>query len=74
MRRKHIVRGALTVGDTWIFLIVVMNANGDGAKYWKSDDIGILTTTPPKDETITSPWPDVIAGILAHWVGLSLYH
>ena len=47
-----------------------MNANGDGAKYWKSDDVGILTTTPPKDETMASPWPDVIAGILADWVGI----
>jgi len=65
---KNTVRGALTVGDTWIFLVLVMNSDGDGANYWESDDIGILTTTPPRDATITSPWPDVIAGILAHWM------
>ncbi|KAF8323470.1 uncharacterized protein EI90DRAFT_3130339 [Cantharellus anzutake] len=65
---KSVVRGALTVGDRWIFLIIVMNANGDGAKYWKSRGIGVLTTTPPEDTAITSPWPDVIAGILAHWM------
>ena len=45
-----------------------MNPDGDGAKYWVSEEISILTRKPPNTMEITSPWPDVIAGILVHWV------
>jgi len=69
--RKDAIRGALTSGDVWIFLILVINANGDGAKYWKSRGIEALSPNPPYGRTAISPWPDVIVGILAHWVGFS---
>ncbi|CAA7266397.1 unnamed protein product [Cyclocybe aegerita] len=67
-KMKPVVCGVLTVGDTWIFLVVVMNSNSDGAKYWQSEEISILTLTPPGHARITSPWPDVVAGILADWM------
>jgi len=48
-----------------------MNPGGDGAKYWQSDKIGILDTAGVRRlAMIPSPWPDAVAGILAHWVGL----
>jgi len=53
-----------------MFLIIVMNPDGDGARYWRSNDTRILTETPPGCAEITPPWPDIIAGILADWVGL----
>jgi len=53
-----------------MFLVVVMNPDGDGAKYWQSREISIFTKTPPGCTEITPPWPDVIAGILADWVDL----
>ena len=34
--------------------------------------IGNLRKVPPGDATITPPWPDVVAGILAHWVDVLL--
>lgn len=47
-----------------------MNPGGDGAKYWVSKPIGILTRQFLGHPVIASPMPDVIADILAHWVGL----
>jgi len=51
-----------------------MNPNGDGAKYRRSEEILILTAVPPRRKTATSPWPDIIAGILADWVRLSPFY
>ncbi|KAJ3504694.1 hypothetical protein NLJ89_g7805 [Agrocybe chaxingu] len=64
---KPILRGVLTVGDTWIFPLLALNSHSDGAQYWQSDEISILTVTPPGRAHITPPWPDIIAGILADW-------
>ena len=47
-----------------------MNPDGDGAKYRRSDEISVIFTTPSV-ETVTSPWPGIITGILADWVGFS---
>jgi len=63
---KDIIRGALTSGDVWIFLILIIN--GDGAKYWQSRGIEALSSKHPYGRVATPPWPDVIVGILAYWM------
>jgi hypothetical protein len=60
--RKDILRGALTDGDSWIFLILMLNPDGHGAKYRQSHPIN---SGFPK---IVKPMPDVLTGILSHWV------
>ncbi len=69
--RKKILRGALTNGHDWIFLIVKLDDNYDGASYQQTSmvqlpTVGSLTTFG------NQPEPDLIAGILAHWVSLML--
>ena len=53
-----------------MFLVLVMNDNSDGAKYWQSRGINFLVKPGP-GANIEAPWPDVVAGILAHWVRVS---
>ena len=69
--RKGIIRGALTDGAEWIFLVLAINDNGDGAKYWLFRGISVLTKFPPCEVKVMAPWPGVVAGILARLVGTS---
>jgi len=65
--REDIVRGVLTNGFEWIFLILHLNKGGKGGKYMASPTVRIIM-----DHDITwkvlSPGPDIVAGILADWV------
>jgi hypothetical protein len=61
------LRGALTDGHSWIFVILVLNVDGNGAKYRHSDIMEFQSHIPFQ---IAKPWPDVLAGILFHWVSL----
>jgi len=66
--KKDVIRGALTAGNKWMFLVLVINDNGDGAKCWQSRGINILDESGPESGAkAVAPWPDVVAGILAHW-------
>jgi len=58
----------VTDGQNWIFLILKMNANGDGAIYAESDRTKLITEKPPKESYVTREMCDVIAGILSYWV------
>jgi hypothetical protein len=69
--RKDVIRGALTRGDEWMFFVLIINDNGDGAKYWQSEELSFLARSPGTRVTIEAPWPDIVAGILAHWVCIS---
>lgn len=62
--RKNILRGALTDGHAWIFIILVLNSDGNGAKYRSS--LPIYVGHPH----VIKPWPDVVAAILSHWVSV----
>jgi len=64
--KKDVIRGALTSGDKWMFFVLVINDNGDGAKYWQSVELSFLSRLGTR-ATIEAPWPDIVAGILAHW-------
>lgn len=54
-----------------MFIILVINARGKGAKYWYSTSIAALSPNCNNEIVVRPPWPDVIVGILAYWVGLS---
>ena len=67
-RLEVCIRGVLTTGETWMFLILVMDPDGDGAKYWQSEKLKILVHEFLQGPIVTPPAPDLIVGLLAHWV------
>ncbi|KAF8259133.1 hypothetical protein EI94DRAFT_1752402 [Lactarius quietus] len=58
--RKKVLRAALTNGHEWIFLLIKLNDNYEGATFKQSAKVHLYPAE--------SPWPDVIAGILLHWI------
>ncbi|KAF8797428.1 hypothetical protein BYT27DRAFT_7219210 [Phlegmacium glaucopus] len=66
---KNFIRGTVTDGHNWIFLILRMNANGDGAIYAQSlQRTRLMTVVPLGDEEISRTMCDVIAGIITYWI------
>ncbi|KAF8327639.1 hypothetical protein F5887DRAFT_1083685 [Amanita rubescens] len=66
---KNIIRGAVTDGHNWIFLVLKMESNGDGAIYAQSlQRTRLMTVVPPGDEEISRTMCDVIAGIIGYWI------
>jgi len=67
---KQVVRGALTNGHEWIFLLVKFNNDRNGASFMKSCVINLDTYSDGKDgpQVMARPSPDLIAGILSHWM------
>ena len=71
---KSHIRGALTTGDKWHFIVVDLNADGDGAQYWLSELIEWKTkrggTSRERFAQATSDESDpaLVAGILSSWV------
>ena len=63
--RRDRVRGALTNGHEWIFIILYFGAGGKGASYKYSGTIRYCVMGDGKPE---EPYPDIIAGILSYWV------
>ncbi|KAF9009584.1 hypothetical protein BDQ17DRAFT_1538991 [Cyathus striatus] len=55
---KNTIRGALSNGPDWIFLILSLNEDGS-ASYQQSCSISASFAT--------EPFPDVISGIISHW-------
>ena len=67
--RKKVLRGALTNGHNWIFLLIKLNDDYDGASYQQSSVIQLRTAESLSGQlAVTEPWPDLIAAILLHWV------
>ncbi|KAI9441535.1 hypothetical protein H4582DRAFT_2073709 [Lactarius indigo] len=67
--QKKVLHGALTNGHDWIFLLVKLNDDYDGASYQESAMIQLQTTRDLDDQlVIHKPWPDLIAGILSDWI------
>ena len=70
--RKKILRGALTNGRDWIFLLIKLNDDYDGASYKQSGVVQFnITKSLDGKLVIPGPWPDLIAAILSHWVSLA---
>jgi hypothetical protein len=72
LTRKGILRGALTNGHEWIFLILYLNEDGNGGTYAESPTIRIQVTDS-YPYRVLSPGPDIVAGILAYWVCCTLF-
>jgi len=71
--RKKVLRGALTNGRDWIFLLIKFNNDYDGAFYMQSEVLQFQTVKNFDGKlVIPGPWPDLIAAILSHWVSLML--
>jgi len=67
--QKTVLRGALTNGHDWIFLLVKLNHDYDGASYKQSTVVRLRATENLDGRTvIPAPWPDLIAAILSHWI------
>ncbi|KIJ98357.1 hypothetical protein K443DRAFT_123702 [Laccaria amethystina LaAM-08-1] len=67
--RKSYIRGTLTNGYEWLFLVLSVNPNGKGASYRIS--YRSYSAAPQEagvDMTIPEMSPDMIAGILASWI------
>jgi len=60
--KQRSLRGALSNGQEWIFIILVLNSNGDGARY---KHFSPLKAGLPQ---IGDTWPNLVTGILSHWI------
>ena len=70
--RKNILRGTLTNGLEWIFLILYLKPDG-GALYQESQPVRIIQCADSLGMDIPDvyrPGPDLVAGILSHWVSV----
>jgi len=67
---KQVVRGALTNGREWIFLLVKLNDDRNGASFMRSEIIQLEMQREGLrgPHLMTRPFPDLIAGILSHWI------
>ncbi|KAJ3546232.1 hypothetical protein NMY22_g2134 [Coprinellus aureogranulatus] len=61
---KKTIRGVLSNGCKWIFLILTLNEDGDGGGYVASEAASILVGFSEVSKEMVS----LVAGILAHWV------
>jgi len=64
---KTIFRGALTNGHSWIFLILILNEDGNGGKYFQSDRIQVLDVNNGIS-SVSHQGSSLIAAIIAHWI------
>lgn len=62
---KTIFRGALTNGHKWIFLVLILNEDGNGGKYFQSHCIRVLDVI----SSVSHEGSSLTAAIIAHWVG-----
>ena len=65
--RKDIIRGALTDGQDWIFIILKMKPDGDGAVYAQSKELYLVVKVIPDRKEVSRTMCSVIAGIITYW-------
>jgi len=68
---KTTIRGALTNGHQWRFIILHLNEGGSGGTYSESPVIEMRAVKKRYRYRVPSPEPDIIAGVLAHWTARS---
>ncbi|KAI0744074.1 hypothetical protein C8Q80DRAFT_1184875 [Daedaleopsis nitida] len=67
LQKSHI-RGAFTTGRKWVFIVVDIDDDNDGASYWISDAIEWRVDSKGTFELLAEEGnPALIAGILASW-------
>ncbi|KAG1800027.1 hypothetical protein EV424DRAFT_1438853 [Suillus variegatus] len=66
---QKVIRGALVNGSDWIFILMTLNDNYDGASYKQSVALSMDPYHTPNHQLVNPElWPDLIAAILAHWI------
>ena len=63
----QIVRGAISNGREWAFILLRLNENGKGGTYEVSPPTAIAFGSDYPNH-VTNCGPDIVAGVLAHWV------
>ena len=66
--RNKVVHGALTNGHHWIFLLVKLTDDYEGASYKQSNVIHLEVYQNLDLQQVSQP--DLIAAIVFHWVSL----
>ncbi|TDL20238.1 hypothetical protein BD410DRAFT_773183 [Rickenella mellea] len=66
---KRTIRGTLSNGRQWIFIILTLNHDSQGGSFTRSDIVDFDTKKDINGNLkIHRPWPDTIAAILSHWI------
>lgn len=70
--RKNVLRGALTNGYAWIFIVLSLPQDGSaGASYKFSHPVHVDISRPmPGPAEYMGPGANMVAGILSYWVSL----
>ncbi|EDR09730.1 uncharacterized protein LACBIDRAFT_319156 [Laccaria bicolor S238N-H82] len=63
--RKHVVRGGVTNGHQWIFLILKLYEDGNGGKFFQSHAINLFMDD---EGGICRLRTSLITAIIAHWI------
>ena len=67
--RKKVLRGAVTNGHQWIFILIKINDNYEGASFMDSQIIEIAASLSPDGQgTVDQSLADLLSAILLHWV------
>lgn len=67
--QKKIIRGALTNGREWIFILIKFNDNYDGASHQRSNIVKFdIVSDSDGQLEIPGSWHDTIAAILSQWI------
>ncbi|KAK0434304.1 hypothetical protein EV421DRAFT_1740954 [Armillaria borealis] len=66
---EKFLRGALTDGHQWIFLILHLNSDGNGGTFKRSVTVHLsVSGLPGGPQEVAKPTADLIAGILSFWI------
>ncbi|KAG1832252.1 hypothetical protein EV424DRAFT_1533952 [Suillus variegatus] len=69
---RKFIRGAVTNGRDWTFLLLMLNDDWNGATYKRSEELSIdsahLADDDRMDVVPRPQWLHIIAAILAHWI------
>lgn len=62
-----VVRGAISNGREWAFMLLRINENGKGGRYEVSPPMAVAFERNYPNH-VMNRGPDIVAGVLAHWV------
>ena len=67
--REMVIRGALSDGYRWVFIVLRLNEDGKGGVFWMTGDIDLGSGFDELERVnVIDPGPDIVAAILAYWV------
>ena len=68
---KQHLRGVLTNGHHWIFLMLHLNPDGTGGIYRRSTQLGLGELDDLEPIALVKSRAELIAGVLSYWVSPS---